>query len=109
MTSAQLVLQRSGDRHTGSTGLHGEAQVGRHGQLEQVTAQEAGGEKHHFQILDLAAGGIEPGHYVVAEFLRLLLRVGRTFIDMQDVALAIVRESQFRVLSTTPSASFVAR
>src|SRR5208337_1581368 len=47
--------------------------------------------------------------HIVAQFLRFLLRVRRTFIDMQDVGLAVVFEGQFRFHSATPSASFLAR
>jgi hypothetical protein len=46
-------------RRAGRERLQGKAQVGRDGQLEQVAAQEAGGEEHHFQILDVAGRGID--------------------------------------------------
>jgi len=98
------VLWRSGHE-----GLHRKAQVCRHWQLEQVTAQKPGGKKHDFQILDLAGRWVQPGYYIIAQFLRLLVGVRRTFIDMQDVGLSVVFEGQFRFHSATPSASFLAR
>ena len=60
--------------------------------MEEVATQEAGGEEQYFQILDLAGGGIQSRHHVVAEFLGFLLRVRRALIDMQDVSLTVVLE-----------------
>src|SRR5208337_1509278 len=94
---------------SGHEGLHRKAQVCRHWQLEQVTAQKPGGKKHDFQVLDLAGRWVEPGYHIVAQFLRFLLRVRRTFVDVQDVGLTVVLEGQFRFHSATRSASFLAR
>src|SRR5208337_2844377 len=94
---------------SGHEGLHRKAQVCRHWQLEQVTAQKPGGKKHDFQVLDLAGRWVQPGDHIVAQFLRFLVGVRRTFIDMQDVGLTVVLEGQFRFHSATPSASFLAK
>jgi hypothetical protein len=65
-------------------GLHGKAHVCHHGQLEQITAQEASGKEHDLQILDLPGRGVQPGHHAVVKFLRFLLPVMGAFIDMPD-------------------------
>ena len=44
--------QRGVPNPAGRERLRGEAQVGYHGQLEELAAQEAGGEEHHFKGSD---------------------------------------------------------
>lgn len=85
--------------------LPGKPQVGCHRKLEEFVPQQARREEQHFEILDLLRARVYSRDDLVAKFLRLLSRVGRTLVDMKNVGFAVVPEAQPRFHSTSPSPS----
>jgi hypothetical protein len=70
--------------------------LGQDGQFEQVAAQKARGKEEHFKGFDGAGFGIQASHDVISKFFGFLLSVRRTFVDIENVAIAVVPENQFR-------------
>ena len=52
----------------------GKADIGRNRKLKQITSQKTCREKEHFEILNIARGGIEAGNDLLIKFLAFLFR-----------------------------------
>src|ERR1039457_822287 len=87
-------------RHALAAGVD-EPQIGSDWHFEEVRPQKPRREEQHLEILNLTGIGVEPRDYLVRQFLRLLLRVRRALVDVEDVGLPIVFESQHRLHRST--------
>ena len=68
----------------------GKADIGRNRKLKQITSQKTCREKEHFEILNIARGGIEAGNDLLIKFLAFLFRVWVTFIDIENISLPVI-------------------
>jgi len=71
----------------------GKADIGRNRKLKQITSQKTCREKEHFEILNIARGGIEAGNDLLIKFLAFLFRVWVTFIDIENISLPVIFKS----------------
>src|SRR5687768_4517616 len=86
----------------------GQPQICRDRELEKLIPKQACREEKHFDVFNFTRVGVHSSNDFVPQFLRLLLRVGRALVDVEDVALPVILKFQLRLHSTSPSTSFPA-
>jgi hypothetical protein len=67
-----------------------------------AASQEARSEEENLQVFHLACLRVETDDNFVGQFLGLLLRVRWALVDVEDIRLPIIFESQLRLHSTSP-------